>query len=58
MNSKHGPHMQPLSSFDKHGANKVTTVWTIYSNRPIVQVTQFEQMIAPFFLKHNEHGAR
>ena len=45
-----------VSSFDKHGANKVTTVWTIYSNRPIVQVTQFEQMIAPFFLKHNEHG--
>ena len=47
-----------VSSLDKHGANKVTTVWTIYSNRPIVQVTQFEQMIAPFFLKHNEHGAR
>ena len=47
-----------MSSLDKHGANKVTTVWTIYSNRPIVQVTQFEQMIAPFFLKHNEHGAR
>ena len=56
MNSKHGSHVQPLSSFDKHGANKVTRVWTIYSNRPIVQVTQFEQMIAPFFLKHNEHG--